>query len=138
MAKRDDIHYSVCRALERDNWKILADPFILKVLGVKFEVDLEAEKWVGVEKENLHILIEIKSLTNYSVVHEFSKAFGQYQFYRDGVNDLGLDVEVYMAISIVAYKRIIQIPFFVKRIAQYGIKFIIIDLHNEKIVEWIS
>lgn len=74
MSKRDKIHHPVCRALENDGWEIISDPYVMKVLGVKFQVDLEAIKWIGLEKENLHVLIEIKSLTDYSVVNEFSRA----------------------------------------------------------------
>ena len=54
---RDTIHFQVRRALEKDGWSIIADPFQLPIDGVKLEIDLEAEKMIAAEKNNKRILV---------------------------------------------------------------------------------
>ena len=49
MAK-DLFHNAVKHALEREHWQITADPLVIKIEGVKLEVDLAAEKVVAAEK----------------------------------------------------------------------------------------
>lgn len=53
MAK-DIYHYIVREALEKENWEITQDPYRLKTLKVKYEIDLGAEKIFAAEKENSH------------------------------------------------------------------------------------
>jgi hypothetical protein len=47
MAK-DLYHHIVREALEKDGWAIVNDPFVLKVGGLKMEVDLAAEKIIAI------------------------------------------------------------------------------------------
>lgn len=43
MARRDDLHFPVRRALEKDGWKITHDPLELELRGAKLQADLGAE-----------------------------------------------------------------------------------------------
>jgi hypothetical protein len=43
MAAKDKYHQQVRRALEKDGWTITHDPYILKMVGVNFPIDLGAE-----------------------------------------------------------------------------------------------
>jgi Holliday junction resolvase-like predicted endonuclease len=63
MAK-DLYHYIVREALEKDGWTIINDPYVLKVGGLKMEIDLAAEKVIAATKENEKIIVEIKSFIN--------------------------------------------------------------------------
>lgn len=135
---RDSIHYQVRRALEKDGWDIIADPFYLLVDGVKLEIDLEAEKAIVVEKDNERILVEIKSFNKTSILYSFYEAYGQYDFYRDALNDSNINQEIYLAISLAAYNKINQTPFLLKRIIQHNIKIIVVDIVAEIVVKWIK
>ena len=44
MAAKDRFHDAVKQALLKEQWVITADPLILKIDRVKFEIDLAAEK----------------------------------------------------------------------------------------------
>ena len=96
---RDKIHYSVRRALEADGWKVLSDPFLLSIEEEDSEVDLEAEKFLELEKANQKILVEIKTFSNLTIRPDFYSACGKYDFYRDGIEETELDHELYLAIS---------------------------------------
>jgi XisI protein/XisH protein len=50
MAARDLFHNAVRNALLKEEWKITADPLTIKIDGVKFEIDLAAEKVLAAEK----------------------------------------------------------------------------------------
>lgn len=138
MAKRDKIHEAIQRALEKDGWIILADPYILATDDVRSEVDLESGKVVELDNTYRKILVEIKSFTRQSLFPDFFEAFGQYVFYRDGVDELELDYNVYLAISTVTLFRFSRQPTVLRRIAKHNIKLIIVDLKTETIVRWIE
>jgi hypothetical protein len=61
MAAKDRFHDAVKQALLKDSWVITADPLILKIDKVKFEVDLAAEKVFAAEKAGQKIAVEIKA-----------------------------------------------------------------------------
>jgi XisH protein len=48
MAK-DLFHYAVRQALRKEQWVITADPLIIRIEGVKLEIDLAAEKVFAAE-----------------------------------------------------------------------------------------
>lgn len=63
MAK-DLFHDAVKQALLKDQWVITADPPIIKIEGVKLEIDLAAEKVFAAEKAGRKIAVEIKGFLN--------------------------------------------------------------------------
>lgn len=57
MAK-DLFHDAVKQALLKDQWVITADPLIIKIEGVKLEIDLAAEKVFAAEKAGRKIAVD--------------------------------------------------------------------------------
>lgn len=76
MAAKDQFHDAVKQSLLKEQWVITADPLILKIDQVKFEIDLAAEKVLAAEKAGQKIAVEIKSFLNPSVVTDFHSALG--------------------------------------------------------------
>jgi hypothetical protein len=58
---RDQFHNVVRNALEKDGWKITADPYEINIDDVDFEIDLAAEQILAAERENKKIAVEVKS-----------------------------------------------------------------------------
>ncbi|WP_445305369.1 MULTISPECIES: XisH family protein [unclassified Microcoleus] len=82
MAARDLFHDAVKKALQKEEWEITAEPLIVKIQGVKFEIDLAAEKVLAAEKLGQKIAVEIKSFLNNSAITDFHLALGQFLNYR--------------------------------------------------------
>jgi len=138
MSKRDSIHDAVRESLENDGWIITDDPLKVRTGGTFFRMDLGAEKVIIAERGTTKIAVEIKSLTKVSLIYDFYEAFGQYMFYRDAFSDEAIDRTIYMAVSELGWKRIQRIPFILKRIKQYQIKMIVVDLYKNQLIEWIE
>ena len=62
MPAKDLFHDAVKQALLKEEWVITADPLTIKIEGVKFEIDLAAEKIFAAEKAGRKIAVEVKSL----------------------------------------------------------------------------
>ncbi len=137
---RDLIHEIVKKAMEDDGWTITDDPYLLKLVGDKrsYEVDLGAEKLIGFEKGVEKILVEIKSFAGSSVLHQFHKMLGQFLDYSDAIEEGKIDKTLYLAVSTNTFERLIAIEFLHRRIKKYGLKFIVINLSEIKIVSWIK
>lgn len=134
---RDLIHYHVRRALEKEGWKIAADPFFLRLSSkTSMELDLQAERFISAKKGNEQVFIEIKSFARRSILYTFYEALGQYLCYRDALREAKIDHPIFLAIPMLAYKKMSKIPFILRRIKQYEIQLIIIDTVNEKIEVW--
>ncbi|MCY7277717.1 MAG: XisH family protein, partial [Phormidesmis sp. CAN_BIN44] len=82
MAAKDLFHNAVRNALQKEQWAITSDPLKIKIDGVKFEIDLAAEKVLAAERDGRKIAVEIKSFLSASVVTDFHAALGQFLNYR--------------------------------------------------------
>ena len=60
MAAKDIFHDAVKQALLADGWIITADPLVIKIEGIKLEIDLAAEKVFAAEKLGQKIAVEVK------------------------------------------------------------------------------
>ncbi len=135
---RDGIHYAVRRALEKENWTITNDPFYVESGGVSVEIDMEAEKFIAAQKENVKILVEVKPLKNRSLLYDFHSAIGQYIDYQGIINDEKLEQILYLAIPETVYIEMQLKPFYERRLMGNHIKLIIVDIQNENIITWKS
>ena len=136
MAAKDRFHDAVKQALLKDQWVITADPLILKIDKVKFEVDLAAEKVFAAEKAGQKIAVEIKSFLNSSAVRDFHSALGQFLNYRLGLQMTEPDRILYLAIPIDIFESFFQERFTKEAIRQYQVKLIVYEPIQEVIIEW--
>ncbi|MEM0994248.1 MAG: element excision factor XisH family protein [Bacteroidota bacterium] len=139
MARRDKIHNAVRNALEKDEWEVTDDPLNVKVEGSKgIEIDLGAEKFIAAKKGKKEIAVEIKTFGGGSVLNDFHTALGQYLDYQDALEEGNIDRELFIAIPEEVHESIENFPFILRRIQKYGLKFVVIDIEQEKIVKWIK
>ncbi|MCC5640239.1 XisH family protein [Nostoc sp. CHAB 5844] len=136
MAK-DRFHNVVRNALEKDGWKIMADPYEINVDDVDFEVDLAAEELLAAEQEGRKIAVEIKSFISPSNVSEFHTALGQFLNYRDALDKIEPERELYLAVRVSIYESFFQRKFIASAVAKYQLRLIIYDVQEEVICQWL-
>ncbi|MEG4031657.1 MULTISPECIES: XisH family protein [unclassified Microcoleus] len=136
MAAKDRFHDAVKQALLKEKWVITADPLILKIDQVKFEVDLAAEKVFAAEKAGQKIAVEIKSFLNPSAVTDFHSALGQFLNYRLGLQMTEPDRTLYLAIPLDIFESFFQERFTQEAVRLYQVKLIVYEPMQEVIIEW--
>ncbi|MFN6564161.1 MAG: XisH family protein [Nostoc sp. ChiSLP01] len=136
MAK-DRFHNVVKNALEKDGWKITADPYEINVDDVDFEIDLAAEQLLGAEREGQKIAVEIKSFISPSNVSEFHTALGQFLNYRDALDKIEPDRQLYLAVRLPIFQTFFQRKFIISAIAKYQLRLMIYDVQEEVISQWL-
>ena len=140
MAK-DSIHTSIRRSLENDGWHIKQDPFTVDLPDddTFFDIDLAAEREIAPNKiaESI-IAIEIKSFIGGSVLNGFHEALGQFLNYKAVLHERNMDIELFLAVSTEGWKRLSSINFIQRRIQQYQLQFIIVDIEFNQIEQWIK
>ncbi len=136
---RDIFHEIVKEALIKDGWTITHDPLVLlpKDEG-GIQTDLGAEKILIAEKGLTKIAVEVKSFLNPSIIHDFSKAFGQYQVYLDVLEMTKNDRIMYLAMPYSVYYFLKQKEYFNYIVQKHKIKFIIFLPKEKKIKAWIE
>ncbi len=136
MAAKDRFHEAVKQALLKEQWVITADPLIIKIDKVKFEIDLGAEKVFAAQKAGQKIAVEIKSFLNTSVVTDFHSALGQFLNYRLGLQMNEPDRTLYLAIPLDIFESFFQERFTQEAVKQYQVKLIVYEPIQEVIIEW--
>jgi hypothetical protein len=115
---------------------ITADPLIIKIEGVKLEIDLAAEKVFAAEKAGRKIAIEIKSFLNPSSITDFHAALGQFLNYRLALQIREPDRTLYLAIPIDIFESFFQEIFIQEAVKLYQVKLAIYNPIEEIITAW--
>jgi len=138
MPAKDLYHDAVKSALIKDNWAIIADPYRIQYKEVDLYADLAAERPIAAEREGQRIVVEIKSFVGRSLMTDFHLAVGQYKVYRVLLQETAPEYDLYLAIDDITYKNFFRregIEFLVR---SSRIKFFVVNIDEQEIVQWIS
>jgi XisH protein len=108
MPRLDIYHNPVKNSLIKDGWVITDDPFTIEFRGTFLYADLGAEKLLAAQKQNLKIVVEIKSFQSPSLMSEL--AVGQYGIYRTFLKRIAPDRTLYLAVNRSVYQDFFQRP----------------------------
>ncbi|MGA9381144.1 MAG: XisH family protein [Phormidium sp.] len=133
---RDRFHAVVRTALEKDGWQITADPYEINIDDVDFEIDLAAEQLLAAQRENQKIAVEVKSFISASNISDFHTALGQFLNYRDALEKVEPDRQLYLAVRVPIYETFFQRRFIVAAVKRYQLHLVIYDVKQEVIVQW--
>jgi hypothetical protein len=136
MAAKDLFHQAVKQALLKEQWVITADPLKIKIEGVRFEIDLAAEKILAAEKEERKIAVEIKSFLNNSVLTDFHVALGQFLNYRLALQMSESNRMLYLAVPLDTFDSFFQERFVQEALKIYQVKLIVYEPQKEIILVW--
>ena len=134
---RDFFHQVVKEALEAEGWTITADPFIIKTIGLRLEIDLAAEQIFAAEKGKEEIVVEVKSFLSKSKLADFYEAKGKYDTYRYGLEEAPINKKIYLAIEETIFNTFFQKPLIKTIVEKDHIDLIIFNNLTKKIVKWI-
>lgn len=139
MSRRDDLHYPMRRALEKEGWTITADPLQLRFEEIQLKADIGAELPFGAEKDGWKIAVEVKDFDSASLVSELEKMIGQMQLYQWALDEQEPDRDLFLVVSFEMYdwqyrKRRSAFRAIVER---NKINLIVFDEIEEVIQKWI-
>lgn len=147
MPQKDSIHQAVKQALIKDGWEITADPYVI-TYGERFLfVDLGAEEseqtealvgnFIGAERANVRIAVEIKELRGQSVIVELEQAIGQYVLYRLLLNRVEPARSLFLAIPDKTYRELFAEPIGELVIRDLPLQLLVIDVESAEVKRWI-
>lgn len=138
MSRRDSLHTSVRRTLEKDGWTITDDPLILVLEQTLLKADLGAEKFFTAEKDGRKIAVEVKDFDTPSVISELEKTMGQLQLYQWALEEQEPERQLFLAVSQVIYLRHFQKPIFQLAIKRNKINLLVYEPEREVILQWMT
>jgi len=137
VSAKDIYHNTVKRALQKDGWTITHDPFPLQIGRKRLSADLGAERLINAEKGTEKIVVEVKSFVGRSDVKDLEQALGQYILYRQVLNEMQINRNLYLAISRPAFKSVFTIELGQVLLKNQLVKLIVFDEKSEAILQWI-
>jgi len=137
VSAKDIYHDTVKRALQKDGWTITHDPFPLQIGRKRLSADLGAERLINAEKGTEKIVVEVKSFVGRSDVKDLEQALGQYILYRQVLNEMQINRNLYLAISEEVFNSVFTIELGQVLLKNNLVKLIVFDKESEEIVQWI-
>lgn len=138
MPRKDSIHDVVKNTLTKAGWTITADPLTIIYKDVKAQADLEAQFLIEAEQAGRRIVVEIKTFSSPSPIHDLQEALGQYSLYRTLLNLTQSDSELYLAVHERAYEEVLSREGVQDVLRAMAIAIIVIRLETEEILQWIN
>jgi XisH protein len=138
MSRRDNLHASLRRTLEKDGWVITDDPLILVLEKTLLKADLGAEKVFTADKQGRKIAVEVKDFDSPSVISELEKTMGQLQLYQWALETQEPTRQLFLAISQTIYTKHFQKPIFQLAIKRNRINLLVYEPVSEVILQWIT
>ncbi len=136
MPARDHLHAHVRRALVNDGWTITHDPLHLRLGTKDLYVDLGAQRFLGAEKGDRKIAVEIKSFASPSLMDALEKALGQFVLYDDILERVEPDRTLYLAVSAWVYDEVFRDPVGELLLSKGRVRLLVFNTETEVIEQW--
>jgi hypothetical protein len=136
MPARDQLHEHVRRTLVKDGWTITHDPLHLRWGTRDMYVDLGAQRFLGAEKGDLKIAVEVKSFLGPSVMESLEKALGQFVLYDDVLERVEPGRILYLAVSAEVYQEVFEEPVGQLLLQKGRVRLLIFRPEMEVIEQW--
>lgn len=137
MPRKDIYDDTVKLALQKAGWTVTREQFPLKIGNKRLSIDLGAERLISAERGIKKILVEVKSFVGESEVKDLEQALGQYVLYRQVLNEIGDNRELYLAVTATTFSSVFNIELGQVLSKNEIIKLVVFDDLTEEIVQWI-
>ena len=140
MARRDDLHFPVRRALEKDGWQITHDPLPLYLHGVWLKADLGGVRYLAATNGGRRIAVEVKDFAGDSLTNELEKMIGQMLLYQWALDEVDPERKLWLAINQKVYDEHVldEASLFSGVIQRFNFNLLVIDQPQEVVLQWIS
>ncbi|MDJ1172788.1 element excision factor XisH family protein [Roseofilum capinflatum] len=140
MPAKDLDHDNCKQALVKDGWKITHDPYPMRWGKKDLFVDLGAEKFLGAEKGDRRIAIEVKSFVGLSDIQDLKNALGQFILYQDLLVKIEPERELFLAIRDVVFSDLFEDSMSIGKVLLENRRFklLVFNSEQEVIVSWMS
>jgi hypothetical protein len=124
---------AIIRVFQKDGWSITSDIYLDDTHPTY--IDIEATRSSSNGQSLRHFYGEIKCFHGHNSTQELYIALGQYILYRAQIAQAGLSVPLYL----IAPRHRAEIIFdttVVRTFRDNGIKIIVVDIEEERVVAW--
>ncbi|MEO8396955.1 MAG: element excision factor XisH family protein [Chloroflexota bacterium] len=134
MPAKDRYHNAVAHALIKSGWSITSEQVFVKFYERHLWIDIQAER---IENQE-NILFEVKGFQNLSSPVEYLETvIGQYLLYQAVLEDLEINIPLYLAVPAAAYQGILSEEIGKVAIRKAAVKMLVFDPVSEEVLEWI-
>jgi hypothetical protein len=136
---RNIYHDAVVEALVADGWTITHDPLAVQIGLRRLFVDLSADRMaIGAERAGERIAVEVQSFLSKSDVDDLYRAVGQYVVYKLLLDREPLGRVLYLGVTTEVDAGILAEPLGRLVLTELGIRLMVFDPDERRVIRWTS
>lgn len=133
----DRCHPQVVRALERAGWHILAENEQYRFSKRSIFVDMRVVRQANGTSQEM-LIVEVKCFSDESrYTRELYEATGQYLFYQEMLEAVGLSLPIYLSIPSHIFDTLFK-GMVMQIFKKYGFRLLVVNLDTETIEQWVE
>jgi hypothetical protein len=124
------------RALDKEGWGVVKEQYTVAIEEHVIFADLLLQRGQSPLSQQM-IILEVKCFSAASGLSEFYQALGQYLVYRNALRLTEQALSLYLVVPQEVYDDLFQWPHVQASVLEAKMKLVVINLSEERIVEWI-
>jgi hypothetical protein len=137
LREQSEFHGAVKRALLKDGWIIINEPFLIAFGQRRTQADFGAERIITAGQPSDQIAVNVAASLRLPRLDQLERAIGRHVIQETWLDEIEPNRTLYLAISYSDYSALLQDTSTKLLLVDYSLRLIVVDVGLEEVERWV-